>query len=76
AVTVEHKPTAEYPEAAEVISGVFYKTLGYIKKELAFKLLCAFGNGYILSGKITAITGDGNPYGCNIEIQDKVNKKI
>ncbi|MDR2202079.1 MAG: hypothetical protein LBP26_04880, partial [Clostridiales bacterium] len=33
AVTVEHKPTAEYPEAAEVISGVFYKTLGYIKKE-------------------------------------------
>lgn len=73
ALTIKHVPLAKFPEASIIVNDRTGKTLGSVKKELALQLLGEFGNGFVLRGTITDITGgtDGKEsVGCNIEITE------
>ena len=71
---IKHTPSNEYPSAAAIYNGRTGRALGHVQADLAEKFRSAFGNGYVLNGKITEITG-GTPatpnYGCNILITSK-----
>ncbi|MDE6200339.1 MAG: hypothetical protein K2M47_00695 [Clostridiales bacterium] len=72
-LTIKHTPLAKFPEASIVVNDRTGKTLGSVKKELALQLLDEFGDGFVLRGSITDITGgtDGKEsVGCNIEITE------
>jgi hypothetical protein len=69
---IKHTPTQDFPTAAEVINARTGQSLGHIQKQLAAALLSSFGNGFILDGVISDITGgtpDAPHYGCNIKIR-------
>lgn len=72
ALLIKHTPSAEYPESVSIINARTRQHLGHIKSELARSLLNEFDEGFILDGVIADITGggDGQNYGCNIEITD------
>lgn len=69
-LTIEHAPTAEYPNSICVINDRTGDTLGNIASGLATSLLERYGDGCTFVGKISEITGgeDGLNYGCNIVI--------
>lgn len=73
ALTIKHAPLAKFPEASIIVNDRTGKTLGSVKKELALQLLDEFGNGFVLRGAITDITGgtDGKEsVGCNVKITE------
>lgn len=73
ALTIKHAPLAKFPEASIIVNDRTGKTLGSVKKELALQLLDEFGDGFVLCGAITDITGgtDGKEsVGCNIVITE------
>lgn len=67
---IKHKPTADYPESTDIINSRTRARVGRINSDLAWELLTAFDEGFILDGVIADITGggDGQNFGCNIEI--------
>lgn len=72
-ISICHAPTDEYKEATEIIHCNTGNKLGYIKKELAERLVVEFGDYFQLEGHISEITGgDNKNYGCNICIESEV----
>ena len=69
-LTIKHKPTDEYPESTDIINRRTRARIGRINSNLAWELLTAFDEGFILDGVIADITGgnDGQNFGCNIEV--------
>ena len=84
-ILILHRPvTDEYPEAAAVCAvdetcsfGTELENsflIGYLTVELAQELFAEFGDGYILNGYVSDITGgtkDDSIYGCNISFRKK-----
>lgn len=70
AVLIKHKPTDEYENSTDIINARTRQRVGRINSDLAWSLLDAFDDGFILDGVIADITGgsDGQNYGCNIKI--------
>lgn len=70
---IKHKPTVDYPESTDIINGRTRVRVGRINSDLAWELLTAFDEGFILDGVIADITGgsDGQNFGCNIEVVGK-----
>jgi hypothetical protein len=67
---IKHKPTDEYAESTDIINTRTRGRVGRINSDLAWSLLTAFDDGFVLDGEIADITGggDGQNYGCNIKI--------
>lgn len=67
---IKHKPTADYPESTDIINRRTRARVGRINSDLAWELLTVFDEGFVLDGRIADITGggDGQNFGCNIEI--------
>lgn len=67
---IKHKPTDEYAESTDIINARTRGRIGRIGSDLAWALLTEFDEGFVLDGVIADITGggDGQNYGCNIEI--------
>lgn len=67
---IKHKPTVDYPESTDIINARTRQRIGYINSDLAWSMLDAFDDDFILDGVIANITGgsDGQNYGCNIKI--------
>ena len=67
------KHTVDYPESTDIINGRTRARVGRINSDLAWELLTAFDEGFILDGVIADITGgsDGQNFGCNIEVVGK-----
>lgn len=70
AVLIKHKPTDEYANSTDIINARTGGRVGRIGGDLAWSLLDAFDEGFVLDGVIADITGggDGQNYGCNIKI--------
>ena len=69
---IVHCPTPQAPLRVIVYSIPLNRVLGYIKEELAEKLVYALGEEFCLDGEIANRTGgkNGEYYGCNIRIFD------
>lgn len=67
---IKHKPTDDYPNSTDIINARTGGRVGRIGGDLAWSLLDAFDEGFVLDGVIVDITGgsDGQNYGCNIKI--------
>ena len=67
---IKHKPTDEYPESTDIINRRTRARIGRVNSDLAWALLTAFDEGFTLDGVIADITGggDGQNFGCNIEV--------
>lgn len=67
---IKHKPTEEYPESTDIINRRTRARVGRVNSDLAWELLTAFDEGFILDGVIADITGGGDDQnlGCNIEV--------
>lgn len=70
AVLIKHKPTDEYENSTDIINARTRQRVGRINSDLAWSMLDAFDEGFVLDGVIADITGgsDGQNYGCNIKI--------
>ncbi len=70
AVLIKHKPTDEYPESTDIINARTRGRIGRVNSDLAWSMLDAYDEGFVLDGIIADITGgdDGQNYGCNIKI--------
>ena len=70
AVLIKHKPTDEYENSTDIINARTRQRIGRINSDLAWSMLDAFDDDFILDGVIADITGgsDGQNYGCNIKI--------
>lgn len=70
ALLIKHKPTDEYPESADIINARTRQRIGRVNSDLAWSMLDAYDEGFVLDGIIADITGgdDGQNYGCNIKI--------
>ena len=70
AVLIKHKPTDEYENSTDIINARTRQRIGRVNSDLAWSMLDAFDDGFILDGVIADITGgsDGQNYGCNIKI--------
>lgn len=70
AVLIKHKPTDEYENSTDIINARTRQRIGRINSDLAWSMLDAFDEGFVLDGVIADITGgsDGQNYGCNIKI--------
>lgn len=69
AVLIKHKPTDEYENSTDIINARTGARIGRVNSDLAWSMLDAFDEGFVLDGVIADITGgDGQNYGCNIKI--------
>ncbi len=70
AVLIKHKPTDEYENSTDIINARTRQRIGRVNSDLAWSMLDAFDDDFILDGVIADITGgsDGQNYGCNIKI--------
>ena len=70
AVLIKNKPTDEYENSTDIINARTRQRVGRINSDLAWSMLDAFDEGFVLDGVIADITGgsDGQNYGCNIKI--------
>ena len=70
AVLIKHKPTDEYENSTDIINARTRQRIGRVNSDLAWSMLDAFDEGFVLDGVIADITGgsDGQNYGCNIKI--------
>lgn len=69
---VVHLPLPDYPHNTYLYSIPLNRIIGYVEKEIAEKLVFAFGEGFCLDGEIYDLVG-GYPYkywGCRIFIYD------
>ena len=68
-LVIKHAPQKDYPESTDIINKRTRARVGRINANLAWSLLDAFDDGFVLVGAISDITGgNGQNYGCNIVI--------
>lgn len=71
ALTFKHAPLPQYPENTEIINDRTGVCVGRVNANLARELVEEFGEGFVLFGTISEITGggEGKNLGCNVIIE-------
>lgn len=70
-LTFEHHPQECYPESTDIINTRTGERVGRVNADLARALVEEFGDGFVLVGAISEITGggEGKNLGCNVIIE-------
>lgn len=70
-LTFKHAPLPQYPESTDIINERTGACVGRVNADLARALVEEFGDGFVLVGAISEITGggEGKNLGCNVIIE-------